>query len=1798
MMTTFIFPTATDQMSEEGVVIGFLGVGRYATTFNDKPKDYDVADPDGDPTHTHAMSEYINQEYQNDEIPRIAYQNLRGIPEDYLTNETGYSKDLAYSLCLVSRHIGKKRELDFEIWCTGEIRFENNLPTLRTVNSDTFRFKLEDGFLNDSESKLFIVPANNLDPNVADRPTSEDANDADGNLRANLRISNIITNKNAEIINLETLEEYIKRDYFNPDNFKKNNSGKKIILKVQINEFSNLVDSLFLVERGSNPNPYKSLSSFEINDKNLFFGRNELSNLLYERYKKYSISPGQLRLLPIVGPSGSGKSSLAKAGLLATIKDQDRTEIITFTPTSNPIFTFIRSIENIFYTQKGIPKNKEKNYVEWINNVDGRGLIKIFQDIQTNGNQNYDSFLIFIDQFEELHLSVDKKQFIQNLYMAISDPCSSIFVVFTLRSDFLGGFVEDENIGPSIKHNKVFVSPMSYEELKEVITEPARKSGMTINPKLADELISETIDSHDGTGLPLLEFSLTQMFDIASDKGTSFEDAYDEIGGITGSLASEAQRIYESHNDEDKQIIERIFTYHLVTPGKGTFDTKRSPVLLKDILTENDDAIHIMKLLYTYSTKKCRFLTFSSSNTKSSEYEITVQITHDALIKNWDTLGKWISFKREDIMFFHELIEGTKNWQENDKLWDGLLLDSLKAFYQKFKKAQVMTKEQIEFYKYCIRKETVGKILKWCTIAIIILLLILAWWQKDKLKEQLIQSNHNYGRLLLEKAQIAVSSKDFNEAHIFSLNALKFLNPLDREKIIQTKDIVVNNPVHPIIFKSPHAHHKDTIFCVDFSLDGETLTSVSGDGEIVIWSVKTGEKKKSFKCKIDSSSIALSPDGKTLATIPRLSNTITLWNLETGEQRNSVSLNGYSDNISDITFSPDGKTIATTSFNGQIIIWDLKKNQQRSSLKWNKNFKSEIDFASSIAFSPNGKMLALASHGGEIVFWNIETDEQPITLERVVENISDIDFSIDENTLAAASHDGVIIFYDLKTGKQIIPIPGDYKTCYMDINFSPDGKTLVTASRGGIITLWNLETNEPINPFDGHCDDVFDVAFSPNEEILASASNDGKIILWNLETGEQKILSVKFVDDFTNIEFSPDGSTLASASEDGTVIIWDVKSGEPKSHDNQHFREISDLVFTPDGKTLASVSFDGSLILWDSKSGAKINFISLKKYSEDSLYFTFSHDGTTLAAASDDGVFIWNLKFDEPQYRHLKGHFNKFSNVELSPDGNTLATASVENTIILWDLTLNEQKFWKMERGEQINSLYGHYDSISNLSFAPDGRILASASYDGIIILWDIDSGEKINSLEGHSEGIEKMVFSSNGQMLASASIDDSVILWDLAHYTQKYFKAPFNLEDVAFFEDRETLALATTDETIVLFDLKTKHQINIFNIDLDPEYIDITLLPDNNTLAVISAFGRTITFWDIKTGKPTNSFKKDFIMDNITFSPDGKTMAMVSNFGSSLIFDLLLQNKIKKADRLRASYARQTIIISDLETGEAINSFKCNFSIEDIAFSPDGRILAAISDDGKIVFWNREIEIEEQIDSLKGFSHDISNIIFSPDSQTLAATSDDGTIILYDLNNGQLNFLEGHSGKISFTAFSPDSTTLATASFYGGNISLWNLEEGEMINSLKGHDSVEGIAFSIDGKTMISVYSDGSIINWDFSKIKELANSSAKINIDLDLDLGSNREGLTIKPKYNNTKNLYRNKQPNFPQWSEVHPFHWLKKAKGGDSNAMLQLGIIYERDNNFSEALTWYKKSAETENASAKKRYITLKNYIENFL
>jgi WD40 repeat protein len=1097
-------------------------------------------------------------------------------------------------------------------------------------------------------------------------------------------------------------------------------------------------------------NPYKGLRSFVEADAADFFGRTRLTQRLLTRLAE----PGETsRFLALVGPSGSGKSSVVRAGLVPALRGGALAGsaswfVTTMLPGAHPW-------EELEAALLRVAINPPASLLEQLQENE-RGFARAVKRALPPDNTT--ELVLIIDQFEELFTLVEheavRAQVLESLLVAVQDPRSRVRVIVTLRADFYDRPLLYPGIGELMRQRTEVVLPLTQEELRDAIVRPAEQASVQIEPALVATMMHD-VAAQPGV-LPLLQYALTELFEQRAGPALTLA-SYQASHGVQGMLARRADELYESLDSAAQANAKHLFL-RLIALGEGTEDTRRRVPLaeLTGIQDANWNLNHILNLYGGY-----RLLTFDHDPLTR---EPTVEVAHEALIRNWGRLREWLEASRDALRIQRRLAAAAAEWTANNRepsfLARGRRLEQFAAWTGELQIA--LNDEERAYLDASLADRDVHIIAE----------------QQRKRRE--IEARH---LALSAGAQAALYDGNTSLALALAMKANQTDSP-----VIQSQ-IILSDAAYTYGTRRIYRAHQGEVQAVALSPDGKSFISGGEDTILMLQDLATGDILRTFtghRGKVQC--LSFSPDG-TLVLSGAEDTKAILWNSATG--RAIHVFEGHTAVVTDVAFSPDGTTALSASTDATLMLWDVAAGQPIRSLVGH----SGAVYAAS--FSPDGKTALSASSDTTLRLWDVDTGATITILKAHTKDVYDVAFSPDGQQAASCSGDLTILVWDLVSGQVIQKFVGHTNDVWR-IVFSPDGQTLLSASRDTSLGLWSLEAGRLLFFLKGHGGSVRGAAYSQNGRQVLSASIDGTLRLWDLTNGAEISRFANHKSSVNRVILSPGGTQALTASSDKTLLLWDTATREVLQQLRGHEGEIYSAAISPDGKTAISGADDRRLILWDLGIGTSIRVMA--GHSGGISTVAFRPGGrTALSGSIDKTLILWNLETGQ-QICQLTGHTGEIYNLALSSDGRLALSASGDKTLLLWDL----------ETEQCIRTFEGHQAFVRAVAFSRDDRTALSGGDDKMLLLWDVASGTIIRRFVGHTAGVRDVVFSTDGTLALSGSSDTHIMLWDVAsgQPIRRYAGHTKQVRSVALSPDSRTALSASSDGTARLWRIDTLAQL------------------------------------------------------------------------------------------------------------------------------------------------------------------------------------------------------------------------------------------------------------------------------------------------------------------------------------------------------------------------------------------------------
>jgi WD40 repeat protein/energy-coupling factor transporter ATP-binding protein EcfA2 len=1144
-------------------------------------------------------------------------------------------------------------------------------------------------------------------------------------------------------------------------------------------------------------NPFPGLRPFETDEDYLFFGRESQTDELLEKLKDH-------RFLAVVGTSGSGKSSLVRAGLLPAldsgfmVRAGSYWRIAILRPGNSPIRNLAEALNKpqvLGKEEDGTP-DLSTLMIETTLERGALSLVEVFKQAHKPLSEN---LLIVVDQFEELFrfkqtsdredADEEASAFVKLLIEAARHPGVAIYVVLTMRSEFLGNCAHFRDLPETINDSQYLIPHMTREQLRLAIKGPVAVGGAEISPRLVNRLLNDIgvnrfpkHKSDKGRSdyldqLPILQHALMRTWAYwVSHRKKEAEPIdllhYEAIGGMAKALSNHADEIYDSIPKNQKEIAETLFKR---LTDKGPYGREiRRPTKLKELCEVADTKpSEVVAIVDRFRAPGCSFL-MPLLHVPLTQ-ETMLDISHESLMRIWDRLSDWVDEERQSVQIYRRLAESAtlfnegktglcrdpeltialtwckdnhpnKAWAERyNSLFDKAIHyldeskikseDEIARRERDRQEKQERAEQEIENQKRINKQLRKFSIFAFsCLVAAGLGMLMFLIVQKDSLesktKTSLESSNILFNQHPLEldsliKALRATKSLDWG--------FFNWLSPL--------KDPTIGDHALGNLIQSAYSvrefnrleGHTGAINSISFRRDGKYIASGSDDKSIILWDLKNG---------------------------------------------NSITLKGHSNKVKSVSYSPDGNRVASGSDDQTIKIWDPMGSIVQ-------NLEGHTDWITSISYSPDGRMLASGSDDNSIILWK-ENNGKFKVFKRLLLNdrVKAVSFSPNGKSLASAGWDGIIHIWDLNgniikkskalenTSNKVMKSTVSKKKL-TSISFSSDGKTIAAGSLENSVILWSLKNNV-IKEINKHPDRVMSISFSPNKNYLASASTDGTVKIWNIDASED----FDYADFNPNIpgvistKFSPDG-TLATTDANNKIKLWSLFKDSSASlmsekikTTNKDFSIVS-IDLSNDGKTLASGEVDsssknGKIIFYDFQTKEALISSKLKcggnlsiqaSPVNSSIFLVINKCLDSKFNVFQSAIEIWDQ--NQKKFVSSKVFEDDVRIAEFNQDGRKIAIATKHSNLFIWDFYNNSLRTISLDKKIDFNTM----------NFIPNNDHLIFGGADGKIYLSDlngkIEEPFKSNTKQNTNEIISLQI-SSDGRKIVSGSDDDTIRLWNL----------------------------------------------------------------------------------------------------------------------------------------------------------------------------------------------------------------------------------------------------------------------------------------------------------------------------------------------------------------------------------------------------------------------------------------------------
>ena len=1088
--------------------------------------------------------------------------------------------------------------------------------------------------------------------------------------------------------------------------------------------------------------PYRGLTPYGVDDGETFFGRRRLVTTLLDLVARH-------RFVAVLGASGSGKSSLLRAGLVPAA---GRVAVV-LTPGDEPMEALSKALNNA------------------LNKAGG----EVPQDVRP---------LVLVDQFEELFTRCPdpgvRAEFVRELA-----ACPDHDVVVGVRADFYPHCTQLPELADLLAGACLPVGPMTTEELTEVVTEPARRVGLSVERALVARAVADA--SGQPGALPMLSHALFETWrqrrgDVLTLAG------YEATGGVAGAVAQTAEEMFRRLEPRRRQVAREVLL-RLVTVGADGPDTRRrvaraelDPAGQADVdPAGQDDVEHVLRALAAQ-----RLVVIDHD---PQDGRVTVELAHEALIGAWPRLHDWLHTDRQSLRRHQHLTDAARLWRA-DGCDPGALYRGVRLAVWADADGRHLSQDERVFLAASraaadadqrrARRRTTA------VIAGLVTALVAVTSLAAVARYQAGRADHE--RDLADSRGLASSA--LGQLQLDQQAALLLARRAYDTAPTAEAETALRQAVSETRLRGSVPAGQGRVLAEAFDPTGSTLATAGSDGTVEVWARSGPDGLRPGPRTLTDpagpvSSLAWTPDGQWLVAAGGHRRTVTAWDTATWSRR---TIGGFPADVVAIAVTHDGRQVAAALADGSVEFRALPGPTGAPGTGTQPVRVTVGGAPTAIAFNRDGHSLAVGDQDGSVRLVDLTGTAAPRVLGSHGQPVEDLAFAPDGRTLASGGDDGTARIWDpTGTADPLVLRGGDGEV--LTVAYSPDGRWLATGGVGGnTVRVWSSTSADDPLVLRGHGGAVRDLAFSPGGERLVSGSGDGTVRWWDPTLpGDPAVVPVGDTA-VRGLAADAAGDVIAAGGENGTVRVWHRTGNRPPLVLHGPTGKVLDVALDRGGRWVAAAGADGTVWVWpvDGSGPARV----LRGGGGPVNHVAFHPGGTLLATVSDDGALrLWDLTGRGPvDVRHEQD--GALFGLAFSADGRWVATGGLGGVIRIAPVT----------GGGPVRRLAAPADdSIWCLAFSSDGHTLASTGYDGSVHLWDTRNPASRLDLRGHQQLVWTAAFSRDGSLLATAGYDGSMRVWDVATGRQLVaFHGQRSLtEQVLFGREPRQLVTAHRDGTV-----------------------------------------------------------------------------------------------------------------------------------------------------------------------------------------------------------------------------------------------------------------------------------------------------------------------------------------------------------------------------------------------------------------
>jgi WD40 repeat protein len=1244
--------------------------------------------------------------------------------------------------------------------------------------------------------------------------------------------------------------------------------------------------------------PFRGLYPFREEDRDFFFGREELVQNLEERIRAYPF-------LAVLGPSGSGKSSLVLAGLLPVLN----VPASIMTPGTDPLASLKAACTNL--------------------------------DPEA---------VLVVDQFEELFTQCADPIHRQSFIERMLDITANHRVILTMRADFWGECASFQKLKEEMRAHQELIGPMTAEQLRSAVEHQTGKVGLRFEADLAQVVIDAV--SNEPGAMPLLQHALLLLWNRRHGRWLRAEE-FRKIGGVQKAIAVTAEEVFHSISAEGREHVRDIFI-RLTRLDENTFggvyDTRRRTEL-NELMPAGSDPQLTVQLVNQLADAR---LLVTSVNPVSGLVE--VDVAHEALIRYWPRLRTWLEDDRASLQLYESIRQAARAWNHSPKDEELILHRGsrseeaerlienprfpINAYEKDYIQACANLRERdrrAEIDKHnrelnIVRLRTQRLLAMLIGVVAVTIVAVFLGIRANSARiaaddaratadaarlEAEAQSRLATSRQLANLA-VAYRTSDPQLGLLLAIQAVSITFDKDKYATLEADSALrsmLGEYYRPVALQNVNRTAASNL---TFSLDGKKLSAAGPDGNVRVWDTISGVAKDFFHNPSGPGRVAFSPDGKLLA-FANQNTPLLIKSLDEKEQY--ILGQPLEAAVQSVVFSPDGTTVSIALANGFVRTWNLSNRGQILEVQVQQLGSVLLEYQN------NGKALLISpNHDGleRINLTGNPTEEKVVDSSRAIDGMLQSldgltlavwfkDETLEEHDLASlalkntlgpfqgnvlsASYNpsgllvvlvnentSVVSLLKIGNNTETVPLIGR-STVGLQPNlvlFSRDGLHLFISREDNVKEVWNTRSGDLILGLGDENVPLTEAVFDSTGDQLAVRGQDGGIRLWRLYHNRTHIQLSGLPTNAWRVVYDRKGDRVAAAGQDGIAIVWDPATGEEISRMIGHQAPadnsapgINSLVFDSSGDRLATAGWDGTGRVWDTHTGKQLLLLAgHTKYVSD---IAFSPDGRLVATVDMGGhVFLWDATSGIQVAQMQVPKNGSINRIAFSPDGARLAGAGTYGSSSEWNVPSKSLLFTLANDSVMINP-----------AFSPDGKRLVFSGFEGQAFIVDAVSGKILHDISDPQKNtIMNASFSHDGSDVMTVG-EGGVHLWDSTSGTMiTTFRGHIGrVWGISADPTSDLIATGGEDGTIRIWNLHGNSPVSIFpdfvgvkslfNLEVyrpgtvDQSYsfgsAQVQFHSDNNTPGVISS---------------TMPLKLPWVMW-LSYSPDGKYLASASMDGS-----------------------------------------------------------------------------------------------------------------------------------------------------------------------------------------------------------------------------------------------------------------------------------------------------------------------------